>query len=79
MNIDGSLAQVRFTNLDRIEWIYRGSCRLSPMFKEEQAATNRIQNKTRTPRVLSNTAAVSIFIYLFVALLYRKKSKLIYM
>ncbi|XP_060533636.1 histone-lysine N-methyltransferase eggless isoform X2 [Cylas formicarius] len=41
INVDCSLVQVRFSSLKRTEWIYRGSTRLNPMFREEQAATNR--------------------------------------
>lgn len=59
MNIDCSLVQVHFETSNRIEWIYRGSSRLSPMYKEELAATNRIQNKPRTTRMLANSAIVS--------------------
>lgn len=39
--IDCSLVHVFFDALNRWEWIYRGSTRLSPMFREEQAAVNR--------------------------------------
>ncbi|KAK5638380.1 hypothetical protein RI129_012675 [Pyrocoelia pectoralis] len=45
--IDCSLVKMLFENSNRIEWIYRGSTRLNPMFKEEQAASNRQQNKSR--------------------------------
>jgi hypothetical protein len=41
MNVDCSLVLVFFDSLNRMEWIYRGSTRLSPMFKEEQNATKR--------------------------------------
>lgn len=41
MNVDCSLALVFFDSLNRTEWIYRGSPRLSPMFKEEQNASKR--------------------------------------
>ncbi|XP_049824476.1 histone-lysine N-methyltransferase eggless isoform X2 [Aethina tumida] len=40
-HVDCSLATVHFEHLNRTETIYRGSMRLSPMFREEQAATNR--------------------------------------
>lgn len=49
MNIDCSLVQMFFEASSRIEWIYRGSTRLNPMFKEELAASNR-NNKSRIPR-----------------------------
>lgn len=41
LDVDCSLVRVLFDSLNRTEWIYRGSTRLSPMFREEQAATNR--------------------------------------
>lgn len=40
-NVDCSLVQVYYDTIERCEWIYRGSTRLSPMFREEQAATTR--------------------------------------
>ncbi|KAK4878375.1 hypothetical protein RN001_010881 [Aquatica leii] len=47
MAIDCSLVKMFFENSNRIEWIYRGSTRLNPMFKEELAASHRQQNKSR--------------------------------
>lgn len=41
LDVDCSLAHVHFETLNRKEWIYRGSTRLSPMFREEQAANTR--------------------------------------
>lgn len=55
MNVDCSLVQVFFDNLSRTEWIYRGSTRLSPMFREEQNATSRHTGvRTRKPGPVSN-------------------------
>ncbi|XP_066149314.1 histone-lysine N-methyltransferase eggless isoform X2 [Euwallacea fornicatus] len=50
--VDCSLVQVYFDQINRWEMIYRGSTRLSPMFREELAATTR-QTGLRTPRKLS--------------------------
>lgn len=47
MDVDCSLVQVHFESSSRVEWIYRGSSRLSPLYKEEMAASNRIQNRQR--------------------------------
>ncbi|XP_025834178.1 histone-lysine N-methyltransferase eggless isoform X2 [Agrilus planipennis] len=56
MKIDCSLVQMFFDASNRVEWIYRGSTRLNPMFKEEQAASNRLQNKARImPRMQRGT------------------------
>lgn len=41
INVDCSLVQVFYDVICRTEWIYRGSTRLSPMYREERAATNR--------------------------------------
>lgn len=58
MNVDCSLVQMFFDATNRIEWIYRGSTRLNPMFKEEQAAssraTNKLQHNQRIPRRLNS-------------------------
>lgn len=35
IDVDASLAQIKFNNDDRIEWIYRGSKRLNPIYKAE--------------------------------------------
>ncbi|XP_022904964.2 histone-lysine N-methyltransferase eggless [Onthophagus taurus] len=49
LNVDCSLVQVYFDDINRIEWIYRGSTRFGPMFDLEQAAANR-QHKHRFSR-----------------------------
>ncbi|KAB0791507.1 hypothetical protein PPYR_03307 [Photinus pyralis] len=54
MAIDCSLVKMFFETSNRIEWIYRGSTRLNPMFKEEQAASNRHQNKARVLQKLND-------------------------
>ncbi|KAL3271245.1 hypothetical protein HHI36_021737 [Cryptolaemus montrouzieri] len=41
INVDCSLVQVFFEELNRTEWIYRGSRRLKEIYREEQAAANR--------------------------------------
>ncbi|CAG9770061.1 unnamed protein product [Ceutorhynchus assimilis] len=49
--IDCSLVRVHFDAINRWEWIYRGSTRLSPMYREEMAASTRYTG-LRTPRKL---------------------------
>ncbi|KAI4455327.1 histone-lysine n-methyltransferase eggless [Holotrichia oblita] len=56
MSVDCSLVQMFFDASGRVEWIYRGSTRLNPMFKEEQAASNRLQYRQRMTRK-ANTSA----------------------
>ncbi|KAK9874154.1 hypothetical protein WA026_002510 [Henosepilachna vigintioctopunctata] len=41
IDVDCSLVQVYFEDLNRFEWIYRGSRRIKEIYREEQAATNR--------------------------------------
>ncbi|KRT84106.1 SET domain-containing protein [Oryctes borbonicus] len=55
MSVDCSLVQMFFDASGRIEWIYRGSTRLNPMFKEEQAASNRLQHRQRMTRKANTT------------------------
>ncbi|KAJ8917329.1 hypothetical protein NQ315_002351 [Exocentrus adspersus] len=62
MNVDCSLVQVFFDSLSRTEWIYRGSTRLSPMFREEQAATNR-HTGVRASRKLGLNESVTVVQY----------------
>ncbi|XP_061381534.1 histone-lysine N-methyltransferase eggless isoform X1 [Danaus plexippus] len=38
VSVDASLVEVQFLQLDRREWIYRGSTRLAPLYLELQAA-----------------------------------------
>lgn len=60
-DIDGSLVQVKFTRHNRLEWIYRGSSRLSPLYEEEKAAKDRMQNKSRATRsTTTNTNTVCL-------------------
>ncbi|CAG9861595.1 unnamed protein product [Phyllotreta striolata] len=61
-DVDCSLVQVIFETLQRMEWIYRGSTRLSPMFKEEQAATNR-STGVRTSRKLRPNESQTVVQY----------------
>lgn len=49
-DLDCSLVQVQFNGNNRLEWIYRGSSRLSPLYEEEKAAKERMQHKTRAVR-----------------------------
>ncbi|XP_045465394.1 histone-lysine N-methyltransferase eggless isoform X2 [Harmonia axyridis] len=41
INVDCSLVQVYFDELNRFEWIYRGSRRIKEIYREELAAQNR--------------------------------------
>ncbi|XP_044762836.1 histone-lysine N-methyltransferase eggless isoform X2 [Coccinella septempunctata] len=41
INVDCSLVQVFFDELNRFEWIYRGSRRIKEIYREELAAQNR--------------------------------------
>lgn len=61
--IDCSLVQMNFENTHRIEWIYRGSTRLSPLFQEEQAATNRLRNHQRPQRKPNQPVRFYYFLY----------------
>lgn len=54
MEIDGSLVKMFFLREGRIEWIYRGSSRLSPLFKEFEAAKRRMQTGDRVRRITAN-------------------------
>lgn len=58
-DVDASLVQVQFTDNNRLEWIYRGSSRLSPMYEEEKAAKERMQHKTRAARTTTGNNTVS--------------------
>ncbi|XP_056637289.1 histone-lysine N-methyltransferase eggless [Diorhabda sublineata] len=62
VNVDCSLAQVFFDGLNRTEWIYRGSSRLSPLFREEQAATNR-HTGVRTSRKIGHNESATVVQY----------------
>ncbi|KAL1502081.1 hypothetical protein ABEB36_007279 [Hypothenemus hampei] len=60
--VDCSLVRVHFNQIDRWEWIYRGSTRLSPMFREEMAATNR-HTGLRNPRKLGANESAAVVQY----------------
>ncbi|KAG5879504.1 hypothetical protein JTB14_004729 [Gonioctena quinquepunctata] len=62
INVDCSLVQVFFDSLSRTEWIYRGSTRLSPMYREEQAATNR-HTGVRTSRKPGHNESATVVQY----------------
>ncbi|CAH1979497.1 unnamed protein product [Acanthoscelides obtectus] len=62
IKVDCSLVQVFFDSLSRTEWIYRGSTRLSPMFREEQAATNR-HTGLRTSRKAGPNESMTVVQY----------------
>lgn len=62
VDVDCSLVQVFFEMLKRTEWIYRGSTRLSPMFREEQAATNR-STGVRTSRKIGPNESQTVVQY----------------
>lgn len=60
-DLDASLVQVQFSNTTRMEWIYRGSTRLSPLYEEEKAANNRRQHNLRPIRsTATNTVLVKV-------------------
>uniref|UniRef100_A0AAR5Q5A7 SET domain-containing protein n=1 Tax=Dendroctonus ponderosae TaxID=77166 RepID=A0AAR5Q5A7_DENPD len=61
-SVDCSLVQVYFDSIERCEWIYRGSTRLSPMFREELAATTR-HIGLRTPRKLGANESATVVQY----------------
>ncbi|RZC42438.1 Pre-SET, SET, and/or MBD domain containing protein [Asbolus verrucosus] len=63
MNVDCSLVLVFFDSLNRMEWIYRGSTRLSPMFKEEQNATKRHTGGRTSNRKLGPSESATIVQY----------------
>lgn len=46
LNVDCSLVQVKYEAILREEWIYRGSSRLNPLYKEEMAARMRNTRKS---------------------------------
>ncbi|XP_068146589.1 histone-lysine N-methyltransferase eggless [Drosophila tropicalis] len=51
IDIDCSLVLMQFEgDKNHTEWIYRGSLRLGPVFKETQNSLNSLQNQTRVPR-----------------------------
>ncbi|CAH0548832.1 unnamed protein product [Brassicogethes aeneus] len=60
INVDCSLVRVYFEQLNRMEWIYRGSTRLSPMFREEQAATNRLGGLRTSRKAGPNESATVV-------------------
>ncbi len=60
MEVDGSLAKMFFLLDGRIEWIYRGSSRLAPLFKEFEAARRRLETGVRVRRV-AGAPGVSFF------------------
>ena len=51
MEVDGSLVNMLFMLDGRTEWIYRGSLRLEPLFKEFDAAKRRKETGDRVRRV----------------------------
>ncbi|XP_044261529.1 histone-lysine N-methyltransferase eggless-like [Tribolium madens] len=63
MSVDCSLVLVLFESLGRMEWIYRGSTRLSPMFKEEQNATKRHTGGRTSNRKQSPSESATIVQY----------------
>lgn len=59
MEVDGSLAKIYFLHLERQEWIYRGSPRLKPLFREFQAAKYRMTTGHRG-RIVAGSTGVSV-------------------
>jgi hypothetical protein len=51
MEVDGSLVNMLFMLDGRTEWIYRGSLRLEPLFKEFDVAKRRKETGDRIRRV----------------------------
>lgn len=51
MEIDGSLVKMLYQLDGRIEWIYRGSARLEPLFKELEVAKRRKETGDRIRRI----------------------------
>lgn len=51
MEVDGSLVNMLFMLDGRTEWIYRGSLRLEPLFKEFDAAKRRKETGDRVRRI----------------------------
>lgn len=51
-DVDGSLVQMMFEDGKRLEWIYRGSTRLGPLFREQaQRLPNVTPNKRNEPAI----------------------------
>lgn len=46
-DVDGSLVQMAFEDGKRLEWIYRGSTRLGPLFREKQTLKNASTSTTK--------------------------------
>ncbi|XP_050301921.1 histone-lysine N-methyltransferase eggless-like isoform X2 [Anthonomus grandis grandis] len=61
-HVDCSLVKVYFDQINRWEWIYRGSTRLSPMYREELAASTR-HTGIRTPRKLGPNESAAVVQY----------------
>lgn len=59
MEVDGSLAKMFYLNMERQEWIYRGSSRLKPLYREFQAAKYRMETGHRG-RIVAGSVGVSI-------------------
>lgn len=53
VDVDASLVQMQFEGQNRYEWIYRGSTRLGPLFKEKQSNGTAAAPAT-IPRVSTN-------------------------
>lgn len=58
MEVDGSLAKMFYLNMERQEWIYRGSSRLKPLYREIQAAKYRMETGHRG-RIVAGSVGVS--------------------
>lgn len=59
MEVDCSLAKMFYLTRERQEWIYRGSSRLRPLYKEFKAAKYRMQTGHRG-RIVAGSVGVSI-------------------
>ncbi|XP_065224566.1 histone-lysine N-methyltransferase eggless isoform X2 [Planococcus citri] len=55
LEVDASLVKMQFMNDTHTEWIYRGSTRLEPLYKEIEAAKRRMQTGNRIRRIGKKT------------------------
>lgn len=62
MEIDGSLVKMLYQLDGRIEWIYRGSARLEPLFKELEVAKRRKETGDRIRRISGKYNANSPYV-----------------
>jgi len=64
MEVDGSLAKLKFENDERIEWMYRGSTRLSPLFEKQSRQKTKLtarRHVSTVTRVCCIKVIISVF------------------